>query len=243
MPRFFTSFIDGKTALIEGDDARHIAKSLRMRVGDGLTLCDTRGSDYSCRITAIGQERIMAEVLGRWPTAAEPRFELTLYQALPKADKLETIAQKAVELGAAALVPVSSAYCVARWSEKDGAKKRERLDRIMLEAAKQSGRGSVPQTGPPLRFEEAIPRMKEADLAILFYEGAKAPLRDILAGAGKGIRTVAIMVGSEGGFSPEEAAFAKEQGVPLASLGARILRCETAPICAISAIGYALGEF
>jgi 16S rRNA (uracil1498-N3)-methyltransferase len=240
MPRFFTTNIDGKTASIDGEDARHIAKSLRMRTGDELTLCDTRGSDYTCRITAIDKDRIMAEVLGRWPTAAEPRFVLTLFQALPKADKLETIAQKAVELGAAALVPVLSARCVARWSKADEAKKRERLDKIMLEAAKQSGRGRIPRTEPLLRFEEAIQRMKESDLAIMFYEDAKTPLRDILP---KKLSSVAIMIGSEGGFSPEEAAYAKENGVPLASLGARILRCETAPICAISAINYALGEF
>jgi 16S rRNA (uracil1498-N3)-methyltransferase len=243
MPRFFTTNIDGKTAFIEGDDARHIAKSLRMRVGDELTLCDMRGSDYSCKITAIDKDRVVAEALGRWPTAAEPRFELTLYQALPKADKLEHIAQKAVELGGAALVPVHSSYCVARWPEKDEAKKRERLDRIMLEAAKQSGRGRIPRTEPLLGFKEAVLRMKEADLAIMFYEGAKTPLREILAKAGKNLRSVAVMIGSEGGFSPEEAAFAEESGVPLASLGARILRCETAPVCAISAINYALGEF
>jgi 16S rRNA (uracil1498-N3)-methyltransferase len=242
MPRFFTNITDGKTAFIEGDDARHIARSLRMKIGDGLTVCDMRGSDYSCKITDIDRDRIIAEVLGRWPTAAEPRFELTLFQALPKADKLETIAQKAVELGAAALVPVLSAHCVARWSKQDEAKKRERLDRIMLEAAKQSGRGSIPQTEPLLGFREAILRMKEADLAIMFYEEAKTPLREILAKAGQP-SSVAIMIGSEGGFSPEEAAYAKENGVPLASLGSRILRCETAPICAISAINYALGEF
>jgi 16S rRNA (uracil1498-N3)-methyltransferase len=202
-----------------------------------------RGSDYSCKITDIDRDRIIAQVLGRWPTAAEPRFELALYQALPKADKLEHIAQKAVELGAAALVPVLSSYCVARWPDKDEAKKRERLDRIMLEAAKQSGRGRIPRTEPLLGFREAVPRMKEADLAIMFYEEAKTPLRDILAVSGKNVRSVAVMIGSEGGFSLEEAALAKENGVPLASLGSRILRCETAPICAISAINYALGEF
>jgi 16S rRNA (uracil1498-N3)-methyltransferase len=243
MPRFFTDNINGKTAFIEGEDARHIAKSLRMRPGDRLTLCDTRGTDHACSIAEILAERITVQVLESRPTAAEPRHALTLFQALPKAGKLEAIAQKAVELGAAALVPVSSANCVARWPENGEPKKRERLDKIMLEAAKQCGRGIIPRTEPLLRFEEAVPRMKEAELAIMFYEDATRPLRDILAESGKTARSIAIMIGSEGGFTPQEAAFAEENGVPLASLGARILRCETAPVCAISAINYALGEF
>lgn len=243
MPRFFTTDIGGKTARITGEDARHIARSLRMRLGEELIVCDLAGFDYVCELAAISEGEVLAAVREKRPTAAEPRFVFTLFQALPKAEKLETIAQKAVELGAAALVPVASSRCVARWGDKDAPKKRERLNRIMLEAAKQSGRGRVPQAEPLLSFKEAIFRMKESQLAIMFYEGSQTPLREVLANAADDIASVAVMIGSEGGFSPEEAAFAEANGIPLASLGARILRCETAPICAISAINYALGEF
>lgn len=243
MPRFFTTDIAGDTVRISGEDARHIAKSLRMRVGEDLCVCDLQGFDYACEITAVDTSEVLAAVREKRPTAAEPPFALTLYQALPKAEKLELIAQKAVELGASALVPVTSSRCVARWSDKDEEKKRERLDKIMLEAAKQSGRGIIPRTQPLLSFKEAIGRMKEAQMAILFYEESKTPLSGILKQAGRGLDSVAVMVGSEGGFSLEEAALAAENGIALASLGTRILRCETAPICAISAINYALGEF
>ncbi len=243
MPRFFTTDIYGNTARITGDDAGHIAKSLRMRTGEEIVVCDLEGSDYECRIVSLSAREVTAEILKKRPSAAEPGFELTLYQAIPKADKLEVIAQKAVELGAASLVPVASSRCVARWEQKDAPKKLQRLDRVMLEAAKQSGRGRLPRAEPVTGFAQAVARMKEADLAIMFYEECKTPLRQVLAEAKKNIGSVAVMIGSEGGFSPEEAALAEAEGISLALLGPRILRCETAPICAISAINFALGEF
>ncbi len=243
MPRFFTADIDEKFARITGDDARHIARSLRMRAGEEIVVCDFCGYDYDCKLTMLSDHEVTAEILKKRPTAAEPGFELTLYQAIPKADKLEIIAQKAVELGAAALVPVASSRCVARWEQKDAPKKRQRLDRVMLEAAKQSGRGKIPQAGSVIGFAQAIERMKEAELAIMFYEQCKTPLRQVLAAAKENPGSVAVMIGSEGGFSPEEAAFAEDEGILLASLGPRILRCETAPVCAISAINFAFGQF
>jgi 16S rRNA (uracil1498-N3)-methyltransferase len=244
MPRFFCPDIAGGFVRITGDDARHIAKSLRMRAGEEITVCDLRGSDYLCKITGLSSDEVLASVLEQFPTAREPRFELVLYQALPKADKLENIAQKAVELGVSALAPVITSRCVARWDDKDEAKKRGRLDKIMLEAAKQSGRGIIPRTQPLLRFEDAVLRMKSAALPVMFYEESKTPLRNVLKNKNPAeIDSAAVLIGSEGGFSPEEAAFAEQNGLAIASLGPRILRCETAPICAISALNFALGEF
>lgn len=240
MPRFFTTDISNGKARITGDDAKHIAKSLRMRAGGELTVCDLNGSDYRCVIEDVSAGMVVVGILEKSACLSEPAVGLSLYQALPKADKLEMIAQKAVELGVSEITPVLTSRCVSRWDARDGERKLERLRRIALEAAKQSGRGMIPEIKPLCGFEAAIGGMKAASRAILFYENAKTPLREILAPP---LATIAVMAGSEGGFSPEEAEYAGENGVFLASLGPRILRCETAALCGLSAINFALGEF
>lgn len=240
MPRFFTTDIAGSTARITGEDARHIAKSLRMRPGEELTLCDMNGFDYHCSISEISPELITLVVLEKKSCESEPKIRVSLFQALPKSDKLELIAQKAVELGVFEITPVLTSRCVSRWDKKDEEKKLERLGKIILEAAKQSGRGIIPRVNVLCGFEEAVDRMKASQLAILFYERAEIPLREIIA---VDFDSVSIMTGSEGGFSPEEAAYAAQNGIKTASLGSRILRCETAPLCAISAIMFSSGEF
>ncbi len=240
MPRFFTKDIDESNAKIVGDDAHHIAKALRMRVGELLEVCDESGNDYRCELTQVTQDFVIAKVLEKVACKSETRVKLSLFQALPKADKLELIAQKAVELGVSEITPVITSRCISRWDEKDAAKKIARIQKIMLEAAKQSGRGTIPTINTTLGFEAAISRMKDSSCAILFYEAATTPLREIL---GENMVSVSIMTGSEGGFSPEEAEFAAKNNLAVASLGTRILRCETAALCALSAINYAFGEF
>lgn len=240
MPRFFTEKIYDDKAEIFGEDANHIVKSLRMNVGETLELCDLKGFDYKARIFEISACLVVAEIIEKYECKTEPAIKLSLFQALPKSDKLESIAQKAVELGVFEITPVITSRCVSRWDKKTSQRKVERINKIMLEAAKQSGRGIIPRMNRLLSFEEAVLRMKSSDCAILFYECATRPLREILF---KSIGHISLMTGSEGGFSEEEAAFAEENGVRTASLGPRILRCETAPITAISAINYASGEF
>lgn len=240
MPRFFTTDIRDGMAMISGEDAKHIAKSLRMRAGDTIVLCGLDGFEYQAEIREISDGFVTADITEQHICKTESAVRVSLFQALPKSDKLEWIAQKAVELGVYEITPVLTSRCVSRWDEKDAAKKIGRLNKIMLEAAKQSGRGMIPQMQPLCAFETAISRMKAANRAILFYECARRPLRELL---GAKPDTIAIMTGSEGGFSQEEAAFAEQNGVLTASLGARILRCETAPVAAISAIQYAMGEF
>lgn len=240
MPRFFTSDISGETAWINGDDARHITKVLRMRQGESVTVCDLCGTDYDCEITGLSPETVTLKILARYPCVKEPAVKIRLYQALPKGDKLEFIVQKAVELGVLEIVPVITEYCISRWDEKTAGKKTGRLQKIALEAAKQCGRGIVPGVLPVMAFEKAVLRMKTDACAILFYERETKPLSGLLSGGGFG--DISVMVGSEGGFSQEEAAFARAQGIETASLGARILRCETAPLVALSAILYAGGE-
>lgn len=240
MPRFFTTDISEGRARVTGEDARHIAKSLRMRPGESITICDLGGFDYFCVISELSDSLVIANILEKFPNKSEPGNKISLYQALPKSDKLELIAQKAVELGISELTPVLTSRSVSRWNERDAEKKCVRLKRIMLEAAKQSGRGIIPEIRPLCGFEDAIAGMRRASLAILFYEKAKTPLRDILA---TGCGSIALMTGSEGGFSEDEAIYAEQNGVLTATLGPRILRCETAALCALSAISFASGEF
>jgi 16S rRNA (uracil1498-N3)-methyltransferase len=239
MPRFFLPEISGGYAVLTGEDARHITKSLRMRTGEEIILCDGRGTDFHGRVSVLGEE-VGVEILSSGPSRSEPAARLTLYQALPKADKLDFIVQKAVELGVSEIVPVLTSRCVSRPDGKAMEKKRERLAKTALEAAKQSGRGIIPEVAPLADFSGALACMKQAGLAILCYERAELPLREALRG--KAPASVAVMIGSEGGFSREEAAGAEALGIPAVSLGSRILRCETAPVCALSAILYALGE-
>ena len=239
MPRFFTTNINSSRAVIESDDARHITKSLRMREGDAIVLCNGEGFDYRGKISLIGHEHVEVIIYERNPSPGEPKVKITLYQALPKADKLDFIVQKAVELGAGEIVPVLTSRCISRPDEKSMTKKLERLNRTALEAAKQCGRGIVPNVAPLMEFSAAVNSMKHSALPILCYEASSIQLSKVLHPKAAGI---ALMIGSEGGFSADEVRLAEESGVHCVSLGSRILRCETAPLCALSAILYACGE-
>ena len=239
MPRFFLEELDESDVCITGPDARHIGLALRMRVGEMLTVC-AYGRDYQCRIRSITPEEVHLDVVSSELCAAEPAVSLTLYQAVPKADKLELIIQKAVELGVNSITPVMTRRCVSRPDAKSMKKKLERYNRIALEAAKQSGRGIIPQVNPLLELDQALRQMQQSGCPILFYENATAPARQLLQSAtGK----IAILIGAEGGFDEDEVERAKVAGCSILSLGKRILRCETAPLCALSALMYAAGEF
>ncbi len=239
MPRFFLDFAGGETAVITGADAAHIAKSLRMQPGEALTLCDGHGTDYACVIQEIGADTVTLEVKGASPTLTEPSLAVTLYQGLPKGDKMEWIIQKAVELGVTAIVPMTTRRCVARLDDK-AEKKRARWQRIADEAAGQCGRGILPAVEPPVGFAQAIERLRwEGEAAIVFYEGGGRPLRELIS---PGLRRLSILIGPEGGFDPEEIAAVREAGGETATLGPRILRCETAPLAALAAIFQLSGD-
>ena len=240
MPRFFVESVENDFIEITGDDARHIALSLRMKKGEGLVLCDGKGREAEAVIREAFPESVVLDITERRDSVAEPKTEVVLYQALPKFDKLEYIIQKSVELGVSKIVPVLSSRCISRPDEKTMKKKLERLRKIADEAAKQSGRGKLPEVGELLTFKNAVAEMTKAETPIFFFEHAQYPLHEIMEKRTGG--TISMMVGSEGGFSEEEAAFAAEKGALIASLGPRILRCETAPVAALSAIMYAAGE-
>lgn len=244
MPRFFTQDITEAGGCITGEDAKHIAKVLRMKVGDELTVCDTKGRDYDCMIEEIGAGEVRLKVLSVAPSQSEPDVRVHLYQAMPKADKMETIIQKAVELGAASITPVMTRRCVSRPDAKSMDKKLVRYNRIALEAAKQCGRGVVPPVLPLLELPQALEQMQQTGCPILFYENATAPAKQVIAKAresGKELE-IAVLIGAEGGFDEDEVALAREHGCHVLSLGKRILRCETAPLAALTILMYETGN-
>ena len=232
MPRFFTDSPADDFIRVTGSDARHIGFSLRMKTGEEITFC-CKGIDYHCVIESITESEVLCRVESSEPSRSEPTVSLTLYQAYPKQDKLEFIIQKTTELGIARIVPFISARCVARPDEKSYAKKRERFQKIAEEAAKQSGRGIIPEIAPLMSMNEAINDMKNSGLKLFCYENGGERLGKIsLPQSG----SIALMIGSEGGFERAEAEAAEAAGAVRIWLGERILRCETCPVAVTSII-------
>ena len=175
-------------------------------------------------------------------SSAEPGVKVSIYIAFPKADKLEHVIQKATELGAYEIVAFPSARCVSRPDEKSLQKKRERWQKIAASASEQSGRGHIPEVITLSSFAEAISRAIKADKSILFYENEQATtLR--MALEKESYQTVSLLTGPEGGLESVEVEKARQAGIEICTLGSRILRCETAPLCALSAVMYHTGEF
>ena len=240
MPRFFTGQPQGDTLVITGEDARHIARVLRMQPGESLTACDGSGMDYDCVICSAAPDQVVLQVQSAGPSRSEPRAQVTVFQGLPKGEKMELIVQKSVELGARAIQPVLMSRSVSRPDGKAAAAKMQRWQRIALEAAKQSGRGRIPQVLPLVDFDTALARLEEYDTRILLYEKGGEPLSRVLGQSP--CRQIAALIGPEGGFAPEEAQAAQAAGCRAVYLGRRILRCETAPLCLLSALMYHTGD-
>ncbi len=237
MPRFFKEFFES-APFIEGDDANHIAKSLRMRVGEALTVCDTKGNDYNCTISAVLDERIELNIDSICKTNSEPSVEVTLFQCLTKGDKMDLIVRQAVEMGVTFVIPTVSQNCVSRPDEKQLFKKQERWQRIADEAAGQSGRGILPKVKGTMTLTEAAKKLSSFDKCYFFYElGGKAvePIE-------KDVKKIAVIIGPEGGFSLAEVEMLRNAGATVTTLGPRILRAETAPVAAVSLIMHNSGN-
>ena len=244
MPRFFVTStqIENGVVNILGDDARHISRALRMAVGDRITVCDMARNEYECELFAFLTDRVQARVISSCPSDTEPPVHVTLYQALPKGDKLDSVIQKAVECGASRIVPFESERCVVRVKPDAEAHKAERRTRIALEAAKQCGRGILPSVSPTLTFSQMMADAATADAVFFCYEGeGTKPFGALLRERNikKGMK-LAIVIGSEGGFSIEEAKKAAENGFLMTGLGKRILRTETASGFALACISCVL---
>ncbi len=226
MPRFFIDHVPSEIITVTGDDARHIGRSLRMKTGDEITFCHS-GMDYLCSITEMTETEVVCTINKSIPSCTEPNVKLTLYQAFPKGDKFELIIQKTVELGVSRIVPFISKRCVSRPDEKSFAKKLERYHKIAEEAAKQAGRGIIPEIAPLVTFDEAVKDMGSSDMSLICYEnGGKKLAQTGICDA----KSIAVMIGSEGGFERAEVDKAILNGAVPIWLGERILRCETCPI-------------
>ena len=231
MPRFFKEFFQSEP-FIDGDDAKHILRSLRMTVGEKLTVCDTKGFDYSCVISACSDNRVDLEIKEKRKNDTEPTIFVTLYLCLTKGDKMDLAVRQAVEMGASQIVPVLSTNCVSRPDQKSLKKKLERWQKIADEAAGQSGRGILPKVCETLSFNEAVISATKDDLCVFCYELANENLDTI----DDNVKTVSVIIGPEGGFTVPEAETLAKNGAKTVSLGKRILRAETAPVTALTAV-------
>ena len=241
MARFFVTKngVTDNTITISGKDAFHIARSLRMAVGDTLTVCDEDGTEYLSKLTRIRDDECLAEIISENAGSTESPIEITLYMAYPKGDKLETVVQKSVELGASSVVPFESSRCIKRPAQEKLDKITERLSRIAEEAAKQCGRSKLPKVERMIKISDVAKKIAEYDLTLFCYEGkGAASLKKVLDGYGKKNGRIAVIIGSEGGFSEDEASLLISSGAKCVNLGPRILRCETAPDYCLSALSY-----
>lgn len=233
------------SAYITGGDVSHIRNVLRMKVGEELLLSDGQGNDYHCVIAAFeeaDEPRVLLSVLEAGAARSELPVRFYLFQGLPKADKLETIIQKTVELGVFEIIPVEMARCVVKYDAGKQKKKTERWQKIAESAAKQSKRGIIPQVKEVMRFSEALAYAADLDLVLLPYENYKdmKATKEALSQIRSGMR-VGFFIGPEGGFEEKEVQKAMQKAVPI-SLGSRILRTETAPLMLLSVLSFQLEE-
>lgn len=240
MPRFFVdkSNIDITSGVItvDGEDARHISRSLRMAVGEQITVCDGEGTEHVCCLEQIRDSGSVCRIISSAPSVAESPCCISVYQALVKGDRMDIAIQKSVEFGAYEIRPFEASRCIVKSKGDDGAKAARR-SKIALEAAKQCGRGIIPQVLPVVSFAEMLKAASEAQLAIFCYEDEHTlKLGTLLSSLSSPPATVAIVIGPEGGFSPEEAKRAADAGLRSVSLGSRILRTESAAAFALACI-------
>jgi 16S rRNA (uracil1498-N3)-methyltransferase len=246
MYHFYTekSNISEDTIIITGEDVNHIKNVLRMKEGEEIIICDSEGTDYHTRIKSLDRDEVIAEILSSGISEAEMSFRVHLFQGLPKKDKMEMIIQKSVELGVFEIFPVMTKRVIVKldYKKKEEAKIK-RWQAISESAAKQSGRGLIPNISGCLNYKEALKLAQDMDVVLIPYEnadnsheGMKASfdlIKNIHAGS-----DVAVFIGPEGGFEPGEVEEAISFGAKPISLGKRILRTETAGMMLLSVIGF-----
>lgn len=243
MTRFFISpeELQSKQILLTGENANH-AKVLRLKAGEEVLACDGCGNECVCVVVQIGAKDVELEVRHRMESQSEAAVRVSVYVAFPKADKLEHVIQKATELGAYEIIAFPSSRCVSRPDEKSLGKKVERWQKIAASAAEQSGRGRIPRVLTLPSYAAALERAAQAEKAILFYENEQSTTLRMALEEGEA-KTFSLLTGPEGGLDMKEVEQAEKAGLRICTLGKRILRCETAPLCALSAVMYAVGEF
>lgn len=245
MPKFFVTQdkITENQIIIDTEDVAHISRVLRLGIGDHVTVCDSHGTDYEAEIAEMEQKQIVCSITEKRASESEPNIKVTLFQGLPKASKMEYIIQKTTELGISEIVPVKLSRCVVKIdNKKDERKKLDRWQKISEAAAKQSGRGIVPQISEIMTLDEVIKRSKEFDLFFVPYEcEEQKTLKEVLLSRSE-IKTVGFIIGPEGGFDPAETEKLRENGIDTVTLGKRILRTETAGEAVLAMTMYEIGD-
>lgn len=234
--------VDDKSVIIIGNDVNHIKNVLRMKPGEEIAVSNGQdGKEYHCSIRSLEEDSIHCELNFIEEDSAELPSKIYLFQGLPKADKMELIVQKAVELGAYQIVPVSTKRCVVKLDDKKAKSKIARWQGIAEAAAKQSKRGIIPQVADVMSFRDALAWAAEMDVKMIPYEHAEGmeKTKEILSKLQPG-QEIAVFIGPEGGFEEDEIQKALEQGIEPVTLGKRILRTETAGLTVISWIMYHL---
>ena len=234
--------IEERKVQITGSDVNHIINVLRMKAGEKFYVNDgTASGKYLCALESASEEQALCEILEHIAETSELPCEVVLYQGLPKADKMELIIQKAVELGVSRIVPVAMKRCVVKLDDKKAQSKITRWQQIAEAAAKQSKRDIIPTIENPISLKEALKESADFELSMMPYEQAKgmAFTRELLEGIKPGER-IAIFIGPEGGFEDSEVELALEMGTQPVTLGRRILRTETAGLAMLSMLIYVL---
>lgn len=224
----------GNTFTVSGKDHNHICNVLRMQVGDTF-LVSCEGASHLCRLVQADNESVLAEIVEENYRNTELPVQFFLFQGLPKADKLELIIQKTVELGVAGIIPVEMTRSIVKLDDKKKKQRKERWQSIAESAAKQSKRNVIPEVFDVISYKLAMQKAKEMDLFLVPYENERgmAETKEALARIRPGMK-VGILIGPEGGFDDREIALAREAGAVVVSLGERILRAETAAITAVA---------
>lgn len=250
MPRFFIPQEDVQgSVLYVREDAHHISHVLRMSKGEILTLCDGSGMDYECTITAFEEDAVVCTLVQAHRSSTEPLVELTLFQGVPKSDKMEWIIEKGVEVGISHFVPVNLKRCISRPEDRKMAAKVDRWNKISRAAGKQSGRGRIPDVSLPLSTAQMCRAFSDYDAVLVCYEEKKNSLRALLEQlkmqhSSDGLLApmkVGIVIGPEGGLEASEVEQMKAAGGLIVGLGPRILRTETAGMTAAAVVLYEMG--
>lgn len=244
MARFFVSPEQVKSGRITilGPDVRHITRVLRMGPGDIITVLDGDGKVYEARIESVSRDKVRCEILEEGQAGGEPPVRVTLVQGLSKGEKMDLVVQKGTELGVTSIIPVICKYSVVKLSPKKAAERRDRWQRIAVEAAKQCGRAVVPRVVTPMAWWEALEDIPNGAVALMPYEGEnEQKMRDVLRKLAAPPE-IYIFIGPEGGIHPEEFEQAYRKGVIPVTLGPRILRTETAGLAALSLVLYEWGD-
>ena len=239
--KFLITTPENNHALITGQDAKHISRILRAAPGDTLTLTDGEGMDFKGQITTLHKDRIEVEITDQFASTTESPLHLTLCNGLLKHQKMDTLLKELTQLGVTRWIPFQCRYAIPNPDAKRMKKRMDRWQTIVKESLKQCRRSRLMGVTPPLTFEELMAHSADYDHKIAFWEQARRPLSQLTPAPGKNERAI-VLIGPEGGFSPEEMAKAEDAGFKTYSLGPRILRAETATLAATALVQHFLGD-